>query len=82
MKWWNDDGLDWSDSTGIDDLKFNSEYILNRQNAKVCVHREIRNDVKDFGLNSRFLYLSENVAASVSGNQKKIDEGSKIWVAL
>lgn len=44
----------------------------------VFTDREIRNDVKVFGLNSRFLYLSENVAASVSGNQKKIDEGSKI----
>ena len=27
-KWCNDGGLDWSDSSGIGDTKFNSEYIL------------------------------------------------------
>ena len=83
-QWYNDGGLDWSDNTGIGDMKFNSEYILkvDKMLRYVFTNREIRNDVKVFGLNSRFLHLPESVAASVSGNQRKTDEGSKIWVAL
>ena len=61
-------------------MKFNSEYILkvDKMLRYVFTNREIRNDVKVFGLNSRFLHLPESVAASVSGNQIKTDEGSKI----
>lgn len=61
-------------------MKFNSEYILkvDKMLRYVFTNREIRNDVKVFGLNSRFLHLPESVAASVSGNQRKTDEGSKI----
>ena len=44
----------------------------------VFTNREIRNDVKVFGLNSMFLHILESVAASVSGNWRKTDEGSKI----
>lgn len=84
VAWCNDGSLDWSDNTGIDDMKFNSEYILkvDKMLRYVFTNREIRNDVKVSGLNSRFLHLPESVATSVSGNQRKTDEGAKIWAAV
>ena len=83
-QWCDAGGLDWSGSTGIGDMKFNSEYILkvDKRLRYVFTNREIRNDVKVFGLNSMFLHLLESVAASVSGNRRKTGEESKIWVAL
>lgn len=61
-------------------MKFNSECILkvDKRLRYVFTNREIRNDVKVFGLNSMFLHLLESVAASVSGNRRKTGEESKI----